>query len=130
MTTVPSILVVTEATYQDVERVIEAQGRGPGTFTYGRKLVAVGTTTPVVARMCQDMSATAELEASWRAYAANADLPQITGTWGVGGVINAAAAQAASVGLTVHSVAGEVPTGWAASVIAGHGYAFEPDPEI
>lgn len=129
MTIVPSILVVLEADYQAVERVLEAQGRGAGTFTYGRHLVATGTTTPVVARMCQDMSATAELEAAWRAYAATGDLPDITGTWGVGGVISAADAQDAHVSLSVHSVAGLVPDGWAASVIAGHGYAFEPEGE-
>lgn len=127
MTTVPSILVVTEAVYQDVERVLEAQGRGAGTFTYGVKLVATGTTTPVTHRMCQDMSATAELEAAWRAYAATGDLPDISGTWGIGGVISAAAAQAAHVGLTVHSVAGDVPDGWAASVRAAHGIIIQPE---
>ena len=46
------------------------------------------------------------------------------------GVISAADAQAASAGLTVHSVAGEVPPNWAASVLAAHGYEFEPEPEI
>lgn len=132
MTTVPSILVVTEATYQNVERVLEAQGRGAGTFTYGVKLVATGTTHPVTHRMCQDMTATAELEAAWRAYADSGDLPDITGTWGVGGVISAADAQAAHVGLYVHSIAagGEVPANWAASVKVAHGVIVQPEPDV
>ena len=29
-----------------------------------------------------------------------------------------------------NSVAGAVPADWSASVIASHGYAFEPEPEI
>lgn len=129
-TRVPSILIVLEANHIAVDHVLEAQGCGAGAFIQGRHLVAVGTTTPIVARMCQDMSATAELEAAWRAYAASGDLPQINGVWGEGGVISASDAQAASAGLTVHSVAGEVPPNWAASVLAAHGYEFEPEPEI
>lgn len=124
----PSILFVTEATYQDVERVIEAQGRGAGTFTYGMKLVSISDPNgPVVARMCQDMTATPALEASWRAYAASGDLPDITGVWGEGGVIGAAAAQAAHTGLTVYSAAGEVPEGWAAAVRSLHDVMVQPE---
>lgn len=130
MTHVPSILIVTEANHVAVDHVLEAQGCGAGAFIQGRHLVAVGTSTPIVARLCQDMSATAELEAAWRAYAASGDLPQISGVWGEEGVISAADAQAASSGLTVHSVAGDIPPNWTASVIASHGYAFEPEPEI
>lgn len=129
-TRVPSILIALEANHIALDRVLEAQGQGSGTFIQGRHLVAIGTSSPILARFAQDMSATAELEASWRAFAANADLPEITGVWGEDGVIGAAAAQAASAGLTVHSVAGEVPPNWAASVLAAHGYEFEPEPEI
>lgn len=130
MSNVPSILIVTEAHHIAVDAVLAAQGRGAGAFTMGRHLVAVGTSGPILARMCQDMSATAELEAAWRAYAASGDLPDIVGVWGEDGIISAADAQAASVGLSVHSVAGVVPAGWTDSVLAGHGYAFEPEPEI
>lgn len=130
MSYLPCILICTEAHHVDADAVIAAQGRGAGSFVQGRHLVAVNTTGPVIARLCQDMSATPELEASWRAFAANADLPQIEGVWGEDGVISAAAAQAASAGLTVHSVAGNVPPNWTASVLASHGYAFEPEPEI
>lgn len=130
MTHVPSILIVTEEHHIAVDRVLEAQGCGSGAFIQGRHLVAVGTSTPILARLCQDMSATAELESAWRAYAASGDLPQISGVWGENGVISAADAQAASSGLTVHSVAGDIPPNWTASVIASHGYAFEPEPEV
>ena len=129
-TRVPSILIALEANHIALDRVLEAQGQGSGTFIQGRHLVAIGTSGPILARFAQDMSATAELEASWRAFAANADLPEITGVWGEDNVIGAADAQAASAGLTVHSVAGNVPPNWAASVLASHGYDFEPEPEI
>ena len=71
MSNVPCILIVTAAHAVDMSAVFEAQGRGAGTFTLGRRLVASGTTSPVVARLTQDMSATATLEAAWRAMAAD-----------------------------------------------------------
>ena len=131
MSNVPSILIATAAHAANLSKVLEAQGRGVDTFHQGRRLVAAGTTAPVIAYFQQDMSATAELEAAWKAFAASGDLPDIgANVWGVNGVISAADAQAARVGLTVHSVAGAVPTDWTASVLASHGYAFEPGPEI
>jgi len=130
MTSVPCILIVTEANHVAVDQVLAAQGRGYGSFTQGRRLVAAGTTGPVVARMCQDMGADATVEAAWRAYASSGDLPDIEGIWGEDGVISAYDAQAAHTGLSVHSVAGAVPQDWAASVLAGHGYAFAPEVEI
>jgi hypothetical protein len=130
MSNIPCILIVTATHAADMSAVLEAQGRGPNTFTQGRRLVDVGSTSPVVARLTQDMSATATLEAAWRAMADDNDLPAITGVWGENGVISAADAQAAMAGLSVHSVAGVIPSDWTASVLAGHNYAFEPEPEI
>jgi len=127
----PAILIVTEAHHVAVDAVLAAQGRGAGTFVQGRRLVAVGTTTPIVARLAQDQSATDVLTAAWLSYASSGDLPDIAGVWGEGGIISAADAMAAHSGLTVHSYAGAAPGGdWAASVLASHGYAFEPQPEI
>ena len=128
MSNTPCILIVTTTHVTGMNSVVEAQGRGPGTFS--RNLVAAGTTNPVVAHFSQDMSATDTLEAAWRAMASDRDLPAIAGVWGEDGVISAADAQAAMSGLTVHSVAGTVPSDWAESILAGHGYAFEPGPEI
>jgi len=130
MSTEPAILIVTEAHHVAVDAVLEAQGRGSGTFINGRRLVASGTSSPVVARLAQDMSATGDLTAAWIAYAATGDLPDIAGVWGEDGVISASAAMAAHDGLTVHSYAGNAPTNWTASVLASHGYAFEPEPEV
>jgi hypothetical protein len=76
------------------------------------------------------MNADVELEAAWRAMASRNDLPAITGVWGENGVISAADAQAAMSGLSVHSVAGVIPSDWTDSVLAGHNYEFEPQPEI
>lgn len=131
MSNVPCILIATAAVASALDDVLEAQGRGPGTFTNGRRLVAEGTTTPVIAHLAQDMGATDALENAWRAFADSGDLPDIgSNTWGEEGVISAAAAQAARLGLSVHSVAGVVPDDWTASVLASHGYEFEPEPEI
>lgn len=131
MASVPCILIATAAHAADLSAVLEAQGRGPNTFTNGRRLVASGTSGPVVAYMAQDMSATDALEAAWRAFADTADLPDIgNNVWGENGVISSGDAQAASAGLTVHSVAGAVPADWSSSVIASHGFDFEPEPEI
>jgi hypothetical protein len=129
-TKVPCILIATEQHHVALDRVLDAQGRGSGSFAYGRRLVAAGTSGPVIARLCQDMSATDDLEGAWRAYAAASDLPEIGGVWGEDETISAAEAQAAAAGLTVHSVAGNVPAVWASSVLAAHGYAFEPEPEV
>lgn len=130
MTSTPCILIVTETHASAMDAVLAAQGRGTGTFMGGRRLVAAGTTGPVVARLAQDMTATADLESAWRAMASDRDLPAIAGTWGENGVISAAAAQAAMAGLSVHSVAGVVPDDWTASVLAAHDYEFEPEPAI
>lgn len=127
----PAILIVTEAHHAAVDAVLAAQGRGAGTFTNGRRLVASGTSGPVVARLAQDQSATDSLTAAWLSYAASGDLPDIDGVWGEDGVISAADAMAAHSGLTVHSYSGAAPGGdWTGSVLASHGYAFEPEPEI
>ena len=128
MTNVPCILIVLTANVTGMNRVIEAQGRGPGSFS--RRLVAVNTAGPVIAHFAQDMSATDALETSWRAMASDRDLPAISGVWGEDGIISAADAQTAMTGLTVHSIAGDVPLGWTASTLAGHGYAFEPEGEV
>jgi len=131
MSQVPCIMLASAEHAVALSSVLEAQGRGPDSFTQGRRCVAINTTTPVVAYLIQDMSATDELETAWRAFASSGDLPDIgANVWGENGIISAADAQAASAGLTVHSVAGDVPANWAASVLAAHGLAFEPEPEI
>lgn len=128
----PSILIALEAQHVALDAVLQAQGQGAGTFIQGRRVVAAGTSGPVVARFAQDMSATPELEASWRAFAQTGDPPEIAGVWGEDGVISAADAQTAAAGLFVHSIASqqEVPAGWAEAVLAFHGWQFEPEPEI
>lgn len=133
-TRVPSILIALEADHIALDQVLAAQGQGSGTFIQGRHVVAIGTSSPILARLAQDMSATPELEASWRAFALTGDLPEIAGVWGENGVISAADAQAATVGFKVHSVAQHpdvpIPPNWAENVLAYYGWEFEPEPEI
>lgn len=132
MSRVPCIVIATAEHAENLSLVWEAQGRGVNSFLEGRQLVAAGTSGPVLAYFQQDMSATSDLEAAWRAFADSGDLPDIgSNVWGENGIISAMDAQsAAAAGLTVHSVAGIVPSDWAASVLAGHGYAFAPEVEI
>lgn len=131
MTTVPSIIIATAAHQAALNAVWQAQGRGTA---FGlRPLVAAGTEGPTVAYLSQDMSATPAQAEAWQAYAATGDLPDLPPgvSWGEDGVIPAADAIAAHVGLTVvvpedDVPEGEAPPGWADSVIAAHGYAWPP----
>jgi len=127
MTNIPCTMIVLAANVDDMNRVFDAQGRTLNTF--GRALVAAGTTGPVVARLAHDGSGTPALEAEWRAMSTDRDLPAILGTWGVDGVISSADAQAAMAGFTVYSVGGiqETTMEWVNGILSGRGYAFEPE---
>ena len=132
MTNIPCVLIAMAANAADMSRVIDAQGRGPNTFTGARKLVAPGTSGPVLAYLTHDASATDVLETAWRAMSTDRDLPAIAGTWGEDGVISAADAQAAMEGLTVYSAGGltETTQEWIAGILSGRGYEYEPEPEV
>ena len=130
MTNIPCTMIVLTANVADMNRVFDAQGRGTNTF--GRALVAAGTTEPVVARLAHDASGTPALEAEWRAMASDRDLPAILGTWGVDGVISSSDAQAAMAGVTIYSVGGiqETTMEWITGILSGRGYEYEPEPEV
>ena len=130
MTNIPCTMIVLTTNVTDMNRVFDAQGRGTNTF--GRALVAAGTTSPVVARLAHDASGTPALEAEWRAMASDRDLPAILGTWGVDGVISEADAKSAMAGFTVYSVGGiqETTMEWITGILSGRGYEFEPEAGI
>ena len=130
MTSIPCTLIVLAANVENMNRVFDAQGRGNNTF--GRALVAAGTTGPVVARLAHDASGTPALEAEWRAMASDRDLPAILGTWGVDGVISEADAKSAMAGFTVYSVGEiqETTMEWITGILSGRGYEFEPEAGI
>lgn len=130
----PSICICTAAAKANVNRVWEAMGRGPGTFS--RKLCAVGPgatwETKATHYLMSDASTDDGDIAEWQAMS-NGDLPAIAGVWGADGVIGAADAQAAVSGanLQVYSASGDVlPTEHAEGVLSGRGLMFVPDPEI
>lgn len=138
MTTVPAILICTNAVKDDCNRVFDATGRGPATFSCAMVAADDDTATYLSTPthwLAQDMSATDDLTITWLAMT-DGDLPQISGVWGEGGVISAAAAMAACGGgnLNVYS-AGGLPDeaavlAWRDSVIAGAGLKFRPDEPV
>lgn len=135
MAAVPAILICTDATKADCNRVFDATGRGPATFSV--PLVALdddGATweTPATHWLAQDMSATAELAVTWLAMT-DGDLPQIGGVWGENGVISAQDAMAACSGgnLAVYSAGGLVEEQqaieWRNAILAGRNLKLRPN---
>lgn len=134
MANLPAICVCTAAARENVNKVWEAMGRGPGTFS--RKLTDdpnATTESPATHYLMSDASASDEDVAEWQAMA-NGDLPDIgINVWGQDGIIDAAAAQEAISGanLQVYSASGDViPTEHAAGILASRGLRFVPDPEF
>lgn len=127
----PTILIVEEAMYEDMDRVIDAMGRGDATFSWGRQIVEQGTTGPVLYRASLDMSADAEYADALRSMAENQTLPDIDGEWGVDGVIGALDAQAAMLGFRAFTAAAADINGyqWMMTVLDGFNLAFKPDEE-
>lgn len=138
MSAVPAILICADAVKVNANLVWEATGRGPNTFSV--PLVAADdenadhTTTPTH-WLAQDMSATAELAVTWLATT-NGDLPQISGVWGVDGVISAEDAMAACGGgnLQVYSagglIEGNAAIEWRDAILAGRNLRIRPDEPI
>ncbi|MCW1934519.1 hypothetical protein [Pararhodobacter zhoushanensis] len=133
MAQVPCIIIVPEAQADKLSIVFQAMGRGPNSFTQGRKVCAKDPSatfeTPPTHRLMQDMSATSELEAMWRLMAAGDAMPQVN--WGDTPGITEGSAIAAAQSMSVFSVAGPMQTAWnAEAILAGQGLQFVPDPEI
>jgi len=130
MTTQPVICIITAAAKTDANLVWAAMNKGPDTFS--RRLTTddpATTSSAVTHYLMADSSCSVEDVAAWQAFA-NGDLPQINGTWGVDGVIEAAAAQAAISGanLQVYSASGNVvPLDHANAILASRGLSFVPD---
>jgi hypothetical protein len=138
MSGLPCIMIAKAAVRTNVNLVLEAQGRGPGSLS--RKMCAIDPNatweTPATHYMMQDMSATDTLVASWQA-ACNGDLPDIgTNVWGQNGIISSIDAQTAcgNGNMQVYSaaglVSGEDATNWRDGTFAGIGLQFVPDMPI
>ena len=131
----PVICVCTAAAQTAVNRVWEAMGRGPGTFS--RKLTTEADPTPETVPthyLMSDASTSAADVAEWQAMA-NGDLPRLPDgvVWGVEGVIGAEDAMAAisAANLQVYSASGDVvPVDHANGVLASRGLSWVPFPEI
>lgn len=101
----PTIMIITEAHKHTMSAVLEAMGRGAGTFTR-RALASVSDPLTITHRATRDMGAEEVFAAQARAMAENRDLPPITGTWGENGVPTAAEAQEAMAHFTVVCASG------------------------
>ena len=133
MTTVPSIVICPEAQADQLSIVFEAMGRGPDSFTNGRKVCAkdAGATssTPPTHRLIQDMSATVDVEDMWRKMAAGEAMPQVI--WADVANITEATAIAAAASMTVYSVAGEMASQLdAETILDGLGLQYVPEVTI
>lgn len=132
MANVPCIILCPQASAADLSKVFEAMGRGPDTFSTGRKVCAKSgsatSSTPPTHRLSQDNSATAELEDMWRKMAAGDAMPQVI--WADHGLTEQEA-NAAAQAMTVQSVAGEEAQNVSAeSFLDGLSLQFVPDPAI
>lgn len=132
MANVPCIILCPQASAADLSKVFEAMGRGPDTFSGGRKVCAKSgsatSSTPPTHRLSQDNSATADLEDMWRKMAAGTAMPQVIwADWG----LTEQEAQDAAQAMTVQSVAGaEAQSVSAESFLDGLSLQFVPDPAI
>lgn len=137
MANLPFVGLVTAAAKTNVDLVWEAMGRGPGTF--GRKVCAIDPSathlTPATHYLSSDTSSTDSDIAKWQALCSG-DLPEISGQWGVEGVISSLDAQNACMGgnLIVASMAGGQTTqdglDFIAGFLLGRGLQYVPDMEV
>lgn len=95
----PTICIVTAAARVDLNRVWDAMGRGPATFSIALCEIDPEATweTPATHYGMQDMGAQKSDVDSWLAMASDNDLPSLPAgvVWGENGVISAQDAQAA-----------------------------------
>lgn len=128
--TLPVICIITASARDDANRVWDAMGRGPATFT--RKLCDDANATPETEPthyVMADSSSEEEDVYAWQRMS-NGDLPQITGVWGEDGVIDAAAAQAAvsAANLQVYAASGNVtPMEHLTGILSGRELYLVPD---
>ncbi len=131
----PTICICTAAAKTDLNRVWDAMGQGPNTFSVALCADDPGATweTPPTHYLMQDMGAQQTDVDIWTAMAQNNDLPPISGVWGEDGVITAAEAQTAisSGNLFVFPAYGlqtyQDRDNWKAGVLSGTSLIFVPD---
>ncbi len=127
-----ALMIVTEAKYADMDRVLGAMGEGYGGFENGTFLAAVGNPSVITHRLLNHAGASNELAAELVAMASNQDAPNISPhLWGQGGTISIQDAQAAMAQFTVITYAGppiDMMT-WRNNELAGLGLMWWVNPE-
>ena len=132
----PTIVICVASARADLNRVWDAMGEGPSTFTTGLCADDPASTseTPPTHYIMLNMAASDSDAAIWQAMAQNNDLPPISGTWGQNGVISSEDAQAAIAAgnMLVFSAAGlateQQREEWLAGVLASQDLQFIPNP--
>ena len=132
MARIPCVVVCPEAQAEKLSIVFDAMGRGPDSFTQGRKVCSIDPdatpSTPPTHRAIQDMTATVELEDMWRKMAAGDAMPQVV--WADVPNITESTAIAAAQSMTVYSVAGaEADSITLAGVLETMGLQLVPEAE-
>ncbi len=132
--TLPTICIITDAHKSAANRVWEAMGRGPGTFSIPIVNDPAATwDSPATHWLMADDSAMPADVAAWQALQ-RGDLPPVPAgvVWGENGVIDAASAMAAvtASNLQVYSASGDVQAAeHMAGILAGRGlYKRAPPP--
>lgn len=126
----PIVVIVTAAAVDDANAVWEAWGKGPGNLS--RRLTddpAPTTSSTVTHYLMADSSTSVEDVQIIQGFA-NGDLPPISGAWGEGGIIEAAAALTAinASNLQCYSASGNVtPVDHVNAILASRDLAYVPD---
>lgn len=132
MSNQPIVCIISASAVTDGNLVWKAWGKGPGTFSVPLTDDPTPVTSSTVSHYLMADSSTSVEDVQIIQGFANGDLPPISGSWGVGGVIGAAAAQAAITGtnLQCYSASGDVvPLDHVNAILASRGLSLIP-PEI
>lgn len=132
----PSVCIVTDAHRVNLNRVFQAMGEGPETFS--RKLCAIDpsatSATPATHWLMSHAGSTDSQVSIWQAMTQGNLPPLPEGTvWGQDGVISAAEAMAAADAAVFHvySAAGDIePAVHVAAVLATEGLQYVPEMEV
>lgn len=132
MSNQPIVCIISASAATDCNLVWEAWGKGPGAFSVPLTEDPTPDASSTVSHYLMADSSTSVEDVQIIQGFANGDLPPISGSWGVGGVIGAADAQAAITGtnLQCYSASGEVvPLDHVNAILASRSLSLIP-PEI
>jgi hypothetical protein len=129
MSTQPIVCIVTASSRENANKVWEAWGKGPATFSRTLTTDVEPTSSSTITHYLMADSSTSVEDVQVIQGFANGDLPPISGAWGVDGVIAAVDALTAvnGINLQCYSASGNVtPLDHANAILASRGLSFVP----